>query len=318
MMAVKRMSVVLLLMMVVAACTQQNEPDPNPGPSAVAPPQEGELTIQAPAAANGTDAKAIMDGDPATGWISERPLDVGNMQEIKIDLGKAREVTTLTIDDAFPEGYTNEKDNDELVNVLVSDFDTSSWSGNASPEKVFTGQSERNGWVSEAIPSAAEPQFMEVIFAEEATISRIDLENSGYGTVPVRFTVDYSVDGETFVPLWEVDNNTELTLSKTLEQEVTLKALKYTVYDQSGEPATLDGMKLYATNPQKKHPHYPRKYSVLGSINDVDYEVLASEDFNDQPIRTYTFEPRSVRFIKYVVMEELEGNRPSLGEIILE
>lgn len=266
----------------------------------------------------GYEVDKMMDEDLLTGWIAEKSIEANGSEVVEIDLGEVRTISSISLDDTFPDGYTNEIDPYDPVDVLIADWDCTTWEGNDTPERLFDGMVGRKGWRADIVPTAEEPVFVVAQLSETKMIGKIELNNQGYGTVPKSFEIQVSLDGESYTTVYTNEANDKDKLVCTLDEAMETNYIKYTVYDQSGETVSLDEMVLYTLNADKVFEHYPRKFSILVAGEDAEYEVLVMENANDASLWHHTFEPREVRYIKYVVMAEFGDNKPSVGELIIK
>lgn len=295
-------------------------------------PDKATATVTASRAYKNYTADKITDGDLKTGWVSATVVSETVAPFVRIDYDKKVKVSRITINDDFEEGRTKEIVNYETVipNVKSSAFRYSS-----APEENSTAinafmENSDGCWRATKAPTEAEPQAFYAEFRTAIEADGIVVDNEEEDIVPTKFKVlvsENSVpDAEKLNPAYEgwteaisETDNKDYVVKKEIAT-AKIKAVLYVVEKQDDETskACLKGLYLQKKLAEPDAAHYPVDFDLLYSSDGESYEIIEIRK-NDKPIFEYVFEKAvEIISIKYIPVTEYDGNKPSVGEIIVE
>lgn len=290
-------------------------------------------TITGTRAYNGNTASRAMDGKFDTGWVSAVVPSELNMPLVTVDFDEPALVSSITIDDSFESGRTAPLKEYEIVSPLVK---STAFKYASVPEEEKTAihvfdDDLNGGWISSVVPTESEPQAFYGEFRSAIDAERVTMDNSFFGVVPVEFSIyvsesavaeDNKLD-PTFTgwkKVMEFTDNTEETVVQDLDELTSVKAVLYVVSKQGSATrnACLSAINFSVKVQNIDRNHYPVEFDIYYSVDGDEYEIISITK-NKSPVYTHTFEePMTLKSIKYVPKIEYDGNKPSLGEIIIK
>ena len=295
-------------------------------------PPAGELSFSAVNTKNGYTPSAVMDGDVNVGWVGSKKATETSFQVFDIDFGETKTFTSITIDDSFVGGYTNKKP-DYISKTATYQNGNASSVGNGTLAGALSGSADGQSWKSEAIPTAEAPQWIWISLSEAVDVKKIELNNEMNNSVPVSYELYYSsqahnrrneeeyTDVSTYVLIDSATENEENIIEIELEEGIQVRDIFLKVFLQQNEGvdvvASLDEILFYGETPDDYYEeHQPEKFTIMGSVNGQEYDVIVEENGNYSAVWTHTLaEAVSYRYIRYVVFSEYNNNFPSIGEM---
>lgn len=279
-----------------------------------------------------TADKAI-DGDLSTGWVSAGIASEINSPYFQLEFDEMVSVSSITINDDFLNGRTTEVQNFETVipSVKSAAFKyTSIPNENRTAIGVFSENSE-NGWECEAVPSEDAPQAFYGEFRSPIQVDRLVVDNYENSIVPISFSVyvskeavsdEYKLNAEYegWQKVASFEENDQIKVYQEFSQTLNVRSVLYVVKKQSSESlgACLRGLYFQQKLDKPDQAHYPVDFNILYSKDGLVYEIIEIKG-NDKPVYTYVFEKSvELKFLRYLPITEYGGNKPSIGEIIVE
>ena len=303
------------------------------GASCAGDPASVAKTVIATRAYGQNKAEKVIDGDLTTGWVSSGPISETFIPMLTVEFEKQVKVRSITLDDSFTAGRTKEVKNYQTV-VPSSKASAFKYTNIPSEGKTAVGvfnEDPTSGWMTDVSPTLETPQAFYGEFRQGLQTEQLVLDNEEYGVAPVAFKLLVSEEVvpnedklnpgyEGWTTMWDMTDNDDTYMEKTLEASMNIKSVLYVVYQQDSKNlgACLGGLYLQQKAETVDTAHYPVAFDLLYSEDGETYEIIEVRR-NDSPVYTYVFEKEmKVKSIRYIPKEEYGGNKPSLGEIIVK
>ena len=303
------------------------------GTSCAGDPASVGKTVNATRAYAENKAERAIDGDLTTGWVSSGAVSETFIPMLTVEFEKKVKVSSITIDDSFSAGRTKEVENYQTVSPSskASAFKYTSIPSEGKTAVGIFNENESSGWMTDVAPTTEAPQAFYGEFRQGLQTEQLVLDNEEYGVAPVAFKllVSESVvpdsdklnpDYEGWTVMLDMTDNDDIYIKKTLESSMNIKSVLYVVYQQDSKKlgACLGGLYLQQKAEVLDTAHYPVAFDILYSEDGETYEIIEVRR-NDSPVYTYVFEEEAeIKSIRYIPKEEYDGNKPSLGEIIIK
>lgn len=303
------------------------------GCSSAVSPAEATATVSSTRAYGDNVAELALDGDKNTGWISAGIPSEINIPMLEVFFDKNIKITSVTIDDSFAAGRTTEI---RQYQTVVPSVKSSAFAYTSVPAEGKTAinvfsEGTGSGWQAQAVPSPSQPQAFYGEFRSAISAERIVVDNVANDVIPISFRVLVS---EEVVPQEEKLNpdyngwkevlsrekNDELTVAENFSESMSVRSVLYIVLEQDSETqgACLSGLYLQEKLDEPDAAHYPVDFDLLYSKDGEVYEIIEIRG-NDSPVYRYEFpEGTVIKALRYLPVTEYDGNKPSIGEIIIE
>lgn len=276
----------------------------------------------------------IVDGKNDTGWVANKKARSGNYITVEMDFGDNVSFNSITLNDTFDGGYTNEKDPYERAEVEFGDGIASTTESGYGQAGVISSNESDTGWKSTAEPEEGNPQWLWISLKNPVTVNKLTVDTRADDSYAKNYEIFYiaQTEGNTYgdatdYALLKADeDNTEKFFEIIPEENVVIQDIIVKIYEQEldlgeGEivPTAAYIGKITFYTERTVFSHYPVNFLFQGKKDGGEYEVIVEERSNTEGVWKYTSKNTMVyRYVMYIVYEELEGNYPSLGEIIFE
>ena len=303
------------------------------GCSSPASPSEAQVELSSTRAYNDHVASLAMDGDTETGWVSAGIPSLINIPMLEINFDRAVRISSITIDDSFADGRTEEAREFETVvpSVKSAAFAYTSVPAEGKSAINVFGENLGSGWQAQEVPRGDAPQAFYGEFRTAIQADRVVVDNLANDVIPISFKVfvcEEAVPAESkldpgYAGWHEVlagEENEELVVAGTFTESMSVKSVLYVVWehDSSSQGACLSGLYLQKRLDTPDTAHYPVDFDLLYSEDGEVYEIIEVRD-NQSAVYRYEFpENTVVRSLRYLPITEYDGNKPSVGEIVIE
>ena len=303
------------------------------GCAAPATPSESQIELSSTRAYNDHVAALAMDGDIKTGWISAGIPSEINIPMLEINFDRPVQISSVTIDDSFAEGRTEEIREYETVvpSVKSAAFAYTSVPAEGKSAINVFGENLGSGWQAQEVPSQDAPQAFYGEFRTAIRADRIVVDNLANDVIPISFKVfvseeavpaEYKLDSayEGWHEVLSEEENEELVVNATFSETLSVKSVLYVVWehDSSSQGACLSGLYLQERLEEPDTEHYPVDFDLLYSEDGQVYEIVEIRN-NQSAVYRYEFPAGTVvRSLRYLPVSEYNGNKPSVGEIVIE
>ena len=303
------------------------------GTSCAGNPDSVEKSVTATRAYGQNKAEKIIDGDLTTGWVSAGGISETFIPMVTLDFEKKVKVQSITIDDSFAAGRTKEVESYQTFSPTpkAGAFKYTSIPSEGKTAVGIFNADPASGWRTNVAPTIEAPQAFYGEFRQSVQTEQLVLDNEEYGVAPTVFKLLVS---ETVVPdadklnpnyegwttVFDMNDNKQTCLKNTFATAMNIKSVLYVVYQQDSKNlgACLGGLYFQQKAETVDTAHYPVAFDLLYSEDGETYEIIEVRR-NNSSVYTYTFEKAvELKSIRYIPKEEYDGNKPSLGEIIIK